>query len=62
MSNLKAKKRKDNDNFIQFIHSNIFHILKPYYYYVLSPSKTSFELSKLLNEKNLKNFMKFHNY
>ena len=45
-SNLKAKIRKDNAKFFQFIHSNIYFILKPYYYYVLSPSKTNFELSK----------------
>ena len=60
-SNLKAKKHKDNAKFLQFIHSNIFFILKPYYSYVLSPSKTDFELSKVLNEVNLKNFLKFNN-
>ena len=47
-SNLKAKKHKDNAKFIQIIHSNIFCILKPYYFYVLSPSKTNFELSDFL--------------
>jgi len=45
ISDLKAKKHKNNAKSFDFIHSNIFFILKPYYYYVLSPSKTNFELS-----------------
>ena len=60
ISDSKGKNNKNNAKFFQFIHSNIFYILKPYYYYVLSPSKTNFELSKLLNEMNLKNFMNFN--